>query len=68
LETAASEEMIVAGGCFRCNLFAGRGFLYERENYHGDEEGSQEVHEEDSYEEEQCEEVEFIAQVQSIGG
>jgi hypothetical protein len=46
----------------------GRGFLYERENNHGDEKGSQEVHEEDVIEEDQCEEVKFIAQVQSIGG
>jgi hypothetical protein len=54
----------------------GRGFLYERENHYGDKEGNEEgnkegneeVHEEIPGEEEQCEEVEFIAQVQPIGG
>jgi hypothetical protein len=45
----------------------GHGFQYGRENSYGDEEGSQ-VQQKSVTEEEQCEEVEFIAQVQSVDG
>jgi hypothetical protein len=41
----------------------GRGFLYERENCYGDKEGSEEVYQEILDEEEQFEEVEFVAKV-----
>ncbi len=66
MEAAASDEMIVLLVGRDATRLQGRGFLCRRENNYGDE-GRQEVHDEDIIEEEQREEVEFLAQVQSIG-
>jgi hypothetical protein len=68
VETPAIEEMIIYVGLLAMQLVCGVEASYVRGRInHGDEEGSQEVHEENILEEEQREEVEFIAQVQPVG-
>jgi hypothetical protein len=63
METTALEAMMGVPIASDATRSWGRGFLYERENRYGNQKGGKEILDE----EEQFEEVKFVAQVQSIG-